>query len=126
MGLAFVLTAAGLSTGCDTPLASDTQLDRPDPAPETRAPDETPDVPARTGAVGAAGLERAIAIHEEDPQGARSLLRAGCDRGDVPSCIALSEMLEADGTEEALGEAAAVIEQACAAGSTDACDRMGH
>ncbi|MFK7984629.1 MAG: hypothetical protein AB8I08_01275 [Sandaracinaceae bacterium] len=121
-----LVVSAAATIGCAEPTHSTTA-----PAvPAERSPEENEPIPAHptapTGALGAAALERAARIHADDPDGARTLLRAGCDQGTVRSCIALSEMLEAEGSAESLAEAAAVIEQACSAGSTDACDRMGH
>lgn len=120
-----LVASAWVVIGCTEPSTPTTA-----PAvPGERSPEENEPVPAATapsGALGAAALERAARIHEDDPEGARALLRNACDQGTVRSCIALSELLEAEGSAESLAEAASVIEQACAGGSTDACDRLGH
>ena len=136
-----------LSTGCaeeptenrasvSAPATERTTDMRPalEPAPTTaeRSPEDqgaAPPLPgtALSGGFAAATFERAMRQRETEPSAARQSFENGCDRGFVPACLALADMLERGaGVEQDLGGARSAREQACMAGSTAACDALGH
>lgn len=98
--------------------------------PAERSPEENrpappvPSIETTTGAV--AGLHQA-ALAEPDPTAAAAMLVQACDRGFVPSCVALADRLESgEGLDPDPERARGLFEEACMSGSTIACDRLGH
>jgi TPR repeat protein len=94
-----------------------------------RSPDEAapvvepaPDSVRASGAFADAQHQEALRRLASAPAEAEQMLGQGCDRGHAPSCVSLAERLEPSDPERSR----ALYEQACAEGSTDACDRLGH
>lgn len=100
------------------------------PAEAERSPEETEPHEPRPSAelTGAplAGMHEQ-ALRDADRARGTERLEAACDRGFEPSCLAFAERLEAgDGIGADPERARGIFEASCMAGSTSACDRLGH
>lgn len=128
-------TLALLLAGC----GAEGAVEPPDPGPESpaveppeveRSPEENEPHEVRPSAeLTSAPL---AGLHEQglrDPDHARGtqMLETACDRGFEPSCMAFAERLEdGDGVDADPERARGLYEASCMAGSTFACDRLGH
>ncbi|MCA9605320.1 MAG: hypothetical protein KC619_06985 [Myxococcales bacterium] len=128
--LTLLLAACGGEGPADPPAPP---LDEPvaDEAPEVarsldeEEPFEAPPSAELTGAPLAGMHEQAL--RDADRARGTEMLETACDRGFEPSCLAFAERLEAgDGIEADPERARGLFEASCMAGSTFACDRLGH
>lgn len=113
-----------LAIACAEPESAPPPVER---SPDEQIPVEPPSAIEASGGFTEAMFAEATRRRSSAPTEAAAMFGRACDHGHTPSCMALADMLErGDGIEANAERAAALYDQACFAGSTEACDHLGH